>query len=71
MKETTRRNAEKQKETEIAVIAMPDGSVVSGEIEKCMIIANKIANVTINGIKYTTSIDNVVIIKGGVGIQEE
>lgn len=64
-------NTEEQKVTVIAEIAMPDGSVVSGEIEKCTIIANKVANVTINGIKYTTGIDNVVIIKGGAGIQEE
>lgn len=64
-------NAEAQKETVIAEIAMPDGNVVSGNVEEYKDYGRVAWEVKINGITYITGKENVVIIKGGAGIQEE
>lgn len=67
-------NTEEQKETAVAVIAeiaMPDGSVVSGNVESYRHSGYDAWEITINGVSYTTSKANAVIIKGGAGIQEE
>lgn len=53
----------------IAEIAMPDGSVVSGNVEKYKDYGRDAWEVKINGITYITGKENVVIIKGGVGIE--
>lgn len=67
----TEGNTEEQKENVIAEIAMPDGSVVSGNVESYRHSGYDAWEITINGVTYTTSKANVVIIKGGAGIQEE
>lgn len=59
------------KEKTIAEIAMPDGSVVSGNVESYRHSGYDAWEITINGVSYTTSKANAVIIKGGAGIQEE
>lgn len=61
---------ETKNETVIAEIALPDGSVVSGNVEKYKDYGRDAWEVKINGITYITGKENIVIIKGGVGIEE-
>lgn len=60
---------ETKTKTVIAEIAMPDGSVVSGNVEEYKDYGLEAWEVKINGITYITGKENIVIIKGGVGIE--
>lgn len=57
------------KENTIAEIEMPDGSVVSGTVEKMHYDCGRYT-IQINGITYTAGRDDVVIVRGGVGVEQ-
>lgn len=61
---------ETKTKTVIAEIAMPDGSVISGNVESYRSYGYDAWEIEINGITYITGRENIVIIKGGVGIEE-